>query len=80
MVAPWLTNTFKPFDFSNITSYPHDLPSSLQKLSSFHCHNVIGAREHWDAMFMEHITILGVCHLDVLYKCFVLSLKKDARK
>jgi hypothetical protein len=79
MVALWLTDTFKPFDFSNIAGYPHDMPSSLEKFPTFHGDNAIGAREHWDA-FMEHITTLGVCHLDVLYKCFSLSLKKDARK
>jgi hypothetical protein len=44
----------------------------------FHGDNVIGAKEHWDA-FMDYVRSLGIAHLDVLYKCFSLSLKKDAR-
>jgi hypothetical protein len=32
MVALWLTDTFKPFDFSNIAGYPHDMPSSMEKI------------------------------------------------
>jgi hypothetical protein len=79
MDAPWLTNYFKPFDFSNIAGQPHDMPTSLEKFPLFHGDNVIGAKEHWDA-FIDHITTLGVCHLDVIYKCFSLSLKKYARK
>jgi hypothetical protein len=79
MATLWLTNTFKPFDFSNIAGYPHDMPSSLEKFPTFHGDNAIGARENWD-VFMEHITSPRVCHLDVSYKSFALSLKKDARK
>jgi hypothetical protein len=29
MAAPWLTNFHKPFYFTNITSPPHDFPTSL---------------------------------------------------
>jgi hypothetical protein len=45
----------------------------------FHGDNVIGANEHWDA-FMDFVRALSIEHIDVFYKCFALSLKKDARK
>jgi hypothetical protein len=78
MVSPWLTDCYKPFDFTNIAGQPHDLPTSLEKMLVFHGDNAIGAKEHWDA-FMDYVRSLGIAHLDVLYKCFSLSLKKDAR-
>jgi len=59
--------------------HPHALSSSLEKLLEFHGDNAIGARKHCDA-FMEHIITLGVFHLDVLYKWFSSSLRKDAAK
>lgn len=30
IMASWLTNCYKPFDFSNIVEYPNDLPESLK--------------------------------------------------
>lgn len=53
--------------------------SAPDKISSFNGNNAIGAREHWDT-FMEYIIDTGICHLDVLLRCFALSLKRDARK
>jgi hypothetical protein len=45
MVALWLTDTFNPFDFSNIEDYPHNFPYSLDKFLAFHGDNSIGARD-----------------------------------
>jgi hypothetical protein len=50
------------------------MPSTPDKISSFHGNNAIGAREHWD-LFMEYIIDTGICHLDVLLICFALSSK-----
>jgi hypothetical protein len=48
-------------------------------MNLFHGDNAISASDHWDA-FMDFVRTLEIEHLDVLYKCFSLSLKKDARK
>jgi hypothetical protein len=77
MVSPWLSNCYKPFDFSTIVGQPHDLPKSLGRLSIFHGDNGISANDHWDA-FMDFIRNENVQHLDVLFKWFTLSLKKNA--
>jgi len=78
MAAPWLTDCYKPFDFSNIAGQPHDLPVSLENIPVLHGDNAISDKEHWDA-FMDCVGTLEIAHLDVLFKCFSLSLKKDAR-
>jgi hypothetical protein len=67
MVSPWLTDCYKPFDFSNIASQPHELPKSLENMPLFHGDNVVSANEHWDA-FMDFARTLGIEHLDVFYK------------
>ena len=59
MVSLWLINTFKPFDFSNIAGYSHDMPCYMEKFPTFHGDNAIGAREHCHA-FMEHIIDVGI--------------------
>jgi hypothetical protein len=48
VVSLWLTDTFKPFDFSGIAGYHHEFPFSLEKFPTLHGDNVIGARENWD--------------------------------
>jgi hypothetical protein len=68
-----LTKYFKPFDLFNIAGQPHDMPASLDKLSFFYVDTDILPKEHWDA-FIDHITTFKVCHINVLYKCFSLSL------
>jgi hypothetical protein len=79
MNALRLADAYKPLDFSNITGYPHAMAATTNKILVFHGNNVIGAREHWDA-FMEYINDMGIDHLDLLLKCFSLSLKMDATK
>jgi hypothetical protein len=49
-----------------------------KKMHIFHGDNAIGPKEHWDA-FMYYVRSIGITHLDVIYKIFSLSLKKDAR-
>jgi len=66
MATPWLKNSFKSFDFSNIAGQPHDMPNYLEKLPLFHGDNSIGDKEHWDE-YIDHITTHRVCHIDVLY-------------
>jgi hypothetical protein len=79
MISPWLIDCYKPFDFFNTAGYPHDFPSSLEKISLFQSDNAIGVNEHWDD-FMDFVRAISIEHFDVFYKCFALSLEKDARK
>jgi hypothetical protein len=44
----------------------------------FHGANATSSKEHWDA-FMDYVRGLGIVHLDEIYKCFSLSLKKYVR-
>jgi len=69
---------YKPFDFTNIVSEPCDLPTSLKKMHVFHDDNVTCDKEHWDAI-MDYVRSIGISQLDVLHKCFSLSLKKNYR-
>jgi len=58
---------------------PHGLPKSLENMPLFHGDNHVSTNEHWDA-FMDFARNLGIGHLDVIYKNFAFTLKKDSRK
>jgi len=44
----WLTDCYKPFDFTNIVGYPHDVHASLKLIPTFSADRSIGAKEYWE--------------------------------
>jgi len=79
MITPWLTSCYKSIDFFNIVGYPHDMPSSIDKLPIFHGDIAIIANDSWE-VFTIFVCELEMQHLDVVLKLFVLSLKGKACK
>lgn len=79
MATPWLDEIYAPISFANIPGYPHDMSTiSTGKILAFHGDNAISTTDHWSA-FTVYIQDNEVTHLDVVLKCFALSMKKDAR-
>jgi hypothetical protein len=78
-MASWLTDCYKPFIFTNIAGYPHDLPDSLKYIPPFNGDRSIGAKEYWEK-FLSGCQIYSHYSIRCFFKCFSLAMSGDATK
>ena len=70
---------YLPFDFSQITGYPHDAPEKAKdKLTFFQGNNSISAKSHIKAFASLLAIWAEQPHEDMKMKLFALSLEEDA--
>jgi hypothetical protein len=48
IMGDWLVELNRPFNFTNIQGYPHDIPEkTIDKLPTFQGNNVVSTADHW---------------------------------
>lgn len=78
MDTPWLTDTFRPLDTTEIQGAPHALPQKFNDwLPKFSGSKVITAKEHLNAFFATLEDNAASDHEDISLNLFVKSLKGE---